>query len=169
MARKITVKKHRRLPPHAWHLPLEHTQGQGKSMCWPFSWSAEDTVTVKNYGDLSQRPLRGAKQQTQRTDCGAAPNPQPGRSWPTGRLSRFWGTEEKGEDQWPRPAKTFVYIRLDLEASRCWARRPTGQKSPSVVDVYLDETGRLPPAWHLDASTSVEAEDHYDVELTTDA
>ena len=36
-----------------------------------------------------------------------------------------------------------------------------------VVDVYLD-TGGYDPAWHLDPNTSVEKEDHYDCELTTE-
>ena len=37
-----------------------------------------------------------------------------------------------------------------------------------VVDVYLDKGG-YDPAWHLDPTTSVEAEDHYSCELTTRA
>ena len=37
-----------------------------------------------------------------------------------------------------------------------------------VVDVYLDKGG-YDPAWHLDPSTSVEKQDHYYCELTTDA
>jgi hypothetical protein len=36
-----------------------------------------------------------------------------------------------------------------------------------VVDVYLDAAG-YDVAWHLDPTSSVEAEDHYDVKLTTD-
>ena len=36
-----------------------------------------------------------------------------------------------------------------------------------IVDVYLDKSG-YDPAWHLDATRSVEAEDHYAVELATD-
>lgn len=36
-----------------------------------------------------------------------------------------------------------------------------------VVDVYLDAAG-YDPAWHLDPTSSVEKEDHYDVKLTTD-
>ena len=37
-----------------------------------------------------------------------------------------------------------------------------------VVDVYLDQAG-YPPDWHLDATRSVEAADHYATELTNDA
>jgi hypothetical protein len=37
-----------------------------------------------------------------------------------------------------------------------------------VVDVHLDKGG-YDPAWHLDASASVEKDDHYAVALTTDA
>jgi hypothetical protein len=37
-----------------------------------------------------------------------------------------------------------------------------------VVDVWLDKEG-YDPAWHLDPTTSIEKQDHYSCELTTDA